>query len=183
MNQHNPWRSNAQPIFGGPQTIPGQIPTNSLMGYWSGGPFIIAEPGINTGSVWQSPIFDMRPALKAVQGENPPLICQPIGPSSNGTTVKFYVAFTTTAADMVNSMISARRFDIEATELGSLDDPNDMRVLDQVQSIAPAVLSGGQRAIVSWVPAGCRYWRVQLTFTQRLGGAVIGDTTIAAAVY
>lgn len=153
------------------------------MGYWSGGPFIIAEPGAGVASIWQSPIFDMRPALKAVQGENPPLICQPIGPSSNGTAVKLYVEFTTTAVDMVNSMLSTRQFDIESTEFGSIDDPNDMRVSDQVQPIASAVLGGGQRAIVSWLPAGCRYWRVQLTFTQRLGGAVLGDTTISAAVY
>lgn len=153
------------------------------MGYWSGGPFIIAEPGANVGSIWQSPIFDMRPALKAVQGENPPLICQPIGPSSNGTTVKLRVAFTTTAVDMANSMISTRQFDIEATEFGSIDDPNDMLALDQVQNINQSVLSGGQRALVNFLPAGCRYWRVQLTFTQRLGGAVLGDTTIAAAVY
>lgn len=191
-----PWRSTPQPAYPtkmdaeGPYsnptyTIPPISPEKALLGYWSGGPFRVPEPGVGNTAVWESPIFDLRPDLKAVTGISPQ-IAQPIR-SADMAGIRLRVQFQVDAGDLNGggSQLAARQQTVEAVELGHLTDPALITTLNQPQSIISAIYSGGQSAIVSWVPAAdnARFWRVRLIFGQGVGGAVVGNVSLSAACY
>jgi hypothetical protein len=145
-------------------TIPFPQPQSPPVGLWEGGRASLSWSLVNGlwTAAWQSPLFDLRPDIRAAQsgitGGTP--IWRPMGA---GGALWVQVEHLTTDATATTDL------NVTVTEFAHVNDPNAVVSVTTDSDITSEFVGGNAAALLQFLPPGhgypVRYYRVQLLFS------------------
>lgn len=164
-------------------TIPFPQPQNAPVGLWEGGRSSLSwtvQPDGTLKAAWSSPLFDLRPDIRAAQsgltGGTP--IWRPMGA---GGALWVQVEHLTTDATATTSLI------VVATESGHVNDPNSVVTTNTESEITSEFVGGNQSAVLQFLPTGngypIRYYRVKITFSYNVVRVAPPPFSVSASYY
>jgi hypothetical protein len=178
---YNPQIINANPT----QSVPGPASVQNL-GYWSdtrkrlmftnrvGGTFPApysngeyqwGNPNVPAArALWQTPVFDLRPDLKASAGVDPSIAFPIMRPYGSGSLLSAFVENDGGVLGSLSNLI-VPFLEFYAVGFGHPVDPQQVAPLSLRRNITSAVWSGASgAAILSFVPPSnpIRYWAVAI---------------------
>lgn len=146
-------------------TIPFPQPQSPPVGLWEGGRSSLSWGLTSEGFLkadWQSPLFDLRPDIRAAQsgltGGTP--IWRPMGAGGAlWTQVEHLLVDATATTNLL----------VTSTEYAHVNDPNAVASVNTDSDITSEFVGGNASAVLQFLPPGngypVRYYRVKLTFT------------------
>ena len=175
---YNPAGSIPQPV---PKvyTVPGEwvgeaIPLQALFG-----PGI--APVIRT-LLWSTPVFDLRPELRA-SGGRAPVNSVPIWRQLFGVGGKLWVELT----GFNNQAFSKTGLRIRSTEFAHITDPGRIAQISDPEDVTSEVVGPAPAAILVFVPPGdgypVRFWRLTLRIDYLVAHPADVNITLQAAYY
>lgn len=146
-------------------TIPFPQPQSPPVGLWEGGRASLSWSLTDEGFLkadWQSPLFDLRPDIRAAQsgltGGTP--IWRPMG--AGGALWAQVERLLVDATATTNLLVTS-------TEFAHVNDPNAVASVNTDSDITSEFVGGNASAVLQFLPPGngypVRYYRVRLTFT------------------
>jgi hypothetical protein len=163
-------------------TIPFPQPQSPPVGLWEGGRSALSWTlvgGLWTAA-WQSPLFDLRPDIRAAQsgitGGTP--IWRPMGA---GGALWVQVEHLTTDPTATTNLI------VMVTEFGHINDPNAVVSVTTDSDITSEFVGGNASALLQFLPPGhgypVRYYRTRVVFSYLTARAGPPPFAVSASYY
>lgn len=156
-------------------SVPGPMPSGYPPSFWIGTPqyltFGTPDPafgpidGVISRAVYQSPIFDLRPWLRASMPE-PPNEALAIWHPSPGISLQI------SGEPDIETALGVNQIACWYLDVGHVSTAQRVRRLHVAQEVTAQLYDGDQSAVFPYaIPTGLRYWRVVLVFDLRSGVA------------
>jgi hypothetical protein len=157
-------------------TIPGPLPSQPVDSWWLGDamPLVWSVPavsgqtaGVFQRALWSSPLFDLRPDLRASHGGNSPAI--PIWRTGYGAGGRLWVQMTGLNA-VAGGIGATENLAVRYQEFGHIFNPTQIQNIGPFVDVTESVSTGGESSstTLSFFPTGdgypIRFWRVTITF-------------------
>ena len=179
------------PEFNPGGTLPFPAPKNAPVGFWSSGsavslntwapPAVALDNGAVVAARWTSPIFDLRPDLRAVTGEHN--AAQPIWRANMGAGGSLFVQVGRLTS-LNNATVDLR---VLSAESAHPTNPNALARVAPLQDITTEFTNGTPSALLVFRPPGegfpVRFWNVRLTFVFKAAHAAYPTYSLNAAYY
>lgn len=170
-------------------TIPFPYPQNAPSGLWDGGQSSLTWSNNTDGlltATWQSPLFDLRPQLRAAMsgktGGTPIWL-------ANGVGGKLWVQIDNIAKNLPLPATNDWLQDLQviSREYGHVNDPQAVTQMTVDADITSEFNGGADSAVLTFLPTGegypIRWYRVSITFTYLVARAAPPPFAVSAAYY